>query len=52
MLVVAPTRSGKTTSLVVPAILELDGWALAMSIKADLVQDTLAALAAGRGQAV
>jgi type IV secretion system protein VirD4 len=43
VLVVAPTQSGKTTSLVVPAILEWDGPVLATSIKADLVQDTLAA---------
>ena len=43
VLVVAPTQSGKTTSLVVPTILEWDGPVLATSIKADLVQDTLAA---------
>jgi type IV secretion system protein VirD4 len=40
VLVVAPTQSGKTTSLVVPAILEWDGPILATSIKADLVNDT------------
>src|SRR3954464_15503145 len=43
VLVVAPTQSGKTTSVVVPTILEWDGPVLATSIKADLVQDTLAA---------
>jgi type IV secretion system protein VirD4 len=43
VLVVAPTQSGNTTSLVVPAILKWDGPVLAMSIKADLVQGTLAA---------
>jgi type IV secretion system protein VirD4 len=43
VLVVAPTQSGKTISLVVPTLLEWDGPVLATSIKADLVQDTLAA---------
>jgi len=42
VLVVAPTQSGKTTSLVIPTILEWDGPVLATSIKAALVQDTLA----------
>jgi type IV secretion system protein VirD4 len=40
LLVSAPTQSGKTTSLVIPAILEWDGPILATSIKADLVNDT------------
>jgi Type IV secretory system Conjugative DNA transfer len=40
VLVSAPTQSGKTTSLVIPAILEWDGPILATSIKADLVNDT------------
>jgi type IV secretion system protein VirD4 len=48
VLVSAPTQSGKTTSLVVPAILEWDGPILATSIKADLVNDTHAAPHHGR----
>jgi type IV secretion system protein VirD4 len=45
LLVIAPSQSAKTTSLVVPAILQWDGPVLATSIKGDLVQDTLAARA-------
>ena len=41
-LVIAPTQSGKTTALAVPAILEWDGPVIALSVKTDLVQDTLA----------
>ena len=42
VLVVAPTQTGKTTGLAVPAILEWDGPVLATSVKSDLVRDTLA----------
>lgn len=42
LLVVAPTQSGKTSSLAVPAILEWEGPVLATSVKTDLVHDTLA----------
>jgi type IV secretion system protein VirD4 len=41
VLVVAPTQTGKTTGLAVPAILEWDGPVLATSRKSDLVRDTL-----------
>jgi type IV secretion system protein VirD4 len=37
VLVVAPTQSGKTTGLAIPAILDWDGPVLATSIKSDLV---------------
>jgi type IV secretion system protein VirD4 len=40
--VIAPTQSGKTTALAVPAILEWDGPVIALSVKTDLVRDTLA----------
>jgi type IV secretion system protein VirD4 len=43
VLVVAPTQSGKTTGLAVPAILEWRGPVLATSVKTDLVRDTIAA---------
>lgn len=43
VLVVAPTQTGKTTGLAVPAILEWDGPVLATSVKSDLVRDSLAA---------
>lgn len=43
LLVVAPTQSGKTMSLAVPAILEWDGPVIAVSVKTDLVRDTLTA---------
>ena len=39
--VIGPTRSGKTTGLAVPAILEWDGPIIATSVKTDLVRDTL-----------
>jgi type IV secretion system protein VirD4 len=41
ILVVAPTQTGKTTGLAVPAILEWDGPVLATSVKTDLVRDTV-----------
>jgi type IV secretion system protein VirD4 len=41
LLVVAPTQSGKTTALAVPAILEWDGPVIAASVKTDLLRDTL-----------
>jgi type IV secretion system protein VirD4 len=41
VLVVAPTQTGKTTGLAVPAILEWEGPVLATSVKSDLVRDTL-----------
>jgi type IV secretion system protein VirD4 len=40
--VIGPTRSGKTSGLAVPAILEWDGPVIATSVKTDLVRDTLA----------
>jgi type IV secretion system protein VirD4 len=42
LLVVAPTQSGKTSCLAIPAILEWEGPVLATSVKSDLVRDTLA----------
>ena len=39
-LVVAPSQSGKTTGLAIPAILEWDGPVLATSVKGDLAHDT------------
>jgi type IV secretion system protein VirD4 len=42
-IVIAPTQSGKTTSLAIPAILDWDGPLVAMSVKSDLLRDTLAA---------
>ncbi len=41
VLVLAPTQTGKTTGLAVPAILEWDGPVLATSVKSDLVRDTM-----------
>ena len=41
VLVVAPTQTGKTTGLAIPAILEWDGPVLATSVKSDLLRDTL-----------
>ena len=41
VLVVAPTQTGKTTGLAVPAILEWQGPVLATSVKSDLVRDTI-----------
>jgi type IV secretion system protein VirD4 len=40
VIVVAPTQTGKTTGLAVPALLEWDGPVLATSIKTDLLSDT------------
>jgi type IV secretion system protein VirD4 len=42
VLIVAPTQTGKTTGLAVPAILEWEGPVLATSIKSDLLRDTIA----------
>lgn len=42
LLVVGPTRTGKSSGLVVPAILEWEGPVLATSVRADLVRATLA----------
>jgi type IV secretion system protein VirD4 len=42
VIVIAPTQSGKTTGLAVPAVLEWDGPVLACSVKTDLLRDTLA----------
>ena len=41
VLVVAPTQTGKTTGLAIPAILEWQGPVLATSVKSDLVRDTM-----------
>jgi type IV secretion system protein VirD4 len=43
VLVVAPTQTGKTTGLAIPALLEWDGPVLATSIKTDLLRDTIEA---------
>jgi type IV secretion system protein VirD4 len=40
VLVVAPTQSGKTTALAIPAILDWQGPVVATSVKSDLVRDT------------
>jgi type IV secretion system protein VirD4 len=42
VIVIGPTRSGKTTGLAVPAICEWKGPVLALSAKADLLHPTLA----------
>ena len=42
VIVVAPTQTGKTTGLAVPALLEWTGPILATSVKNDLLRDTLA----------
>jgi type IV secretion system protein VirD4 len=42
VIVVAPTQTGKTTGLAVPAILEWEGPVLATSVKTDLLADTFA----------
>jgi len=42
-LVIAPTQTGKTTGLAIPAILEWEGPVLATSVKTDLLRDTIAA---------
>jgi len=49
VMVVGPSQSGKTTGIVVPALLEWAGPALSTSIKSDVVHDTHAARA-GRGE--
>jgi type IV secretion system protein VirD4 len=49
VLVIGPSQAGKTTGLVVPALLEWDGPVLSTSIKSDVVHDTHAARAA-RGE--
>ena len=41
-LVIAPTQSGKTTALAVPAILEWEGPVIALSVKNDLLRDSIA----------
>ena len=41
VIVIAPTQSGKTTGLAVPAVLEWEGPVLACSVKTDLLRDTL-----------
>lgn len=42
VIVIAPTQSLKTTGLAIPALLEWEGPALAVSVKSDLLRDTLA----------
>ncbi len=42
LIVIGPTRSGKTTGLAVPALLEWEGPVLAASVKSDLARDSLA----------
>lgn len=49
LLVLGPSRSGKTSGLAIPAILEWDGPVVATSVKTDLVRDT-AGWRATRGQ--
>ena len=41
MLAIAPTQSGKTTGLAIPNILEWQGPVIALSVKTDLLRDTL-----------
>ena len=41
VLAIAPTQSGKTTALAIPNILAWDGPVVALSIKTDLVRDTI-----------
>jgi type IV secretion system protein VirD4 len=43
VIVIAPTQTGKTTGLAIPAVLEWDGPVLATSVKTDLLRDTIAA---------
>jgi type IV secretion system protein VirD4 len=45
VLVIGPSQSGKTTGLVVPALLEWAGPAVSTSVKSDVVKDTHAARA-------
>jgi type IV secretion system protein VirD4 len=40
VLVIAPTQTGKTTGLAIPAVLEWTGPVLATSVKTDLLRDT------------
>lgn len=40
-IVIAPTQTGKTTALAIPAILEWQGPVLAVSVKSDLLRDSL-----------
>ena len=49
VMVIGPSQSGKTSGLVVPALLEWAGPALCTSVKSDVVHDTYAARAA-RGE--
>ncbi len=49
VMAIGPSQSGKTTGLVVPALLEWAGPALSTSIKSDVVHDTHVARA-GRGE--
>jgi len=42
VVVIAPTQSLKTTGLAIPALLEWQGPAVAVSVKSDLLRDTLA----------
>ena len=41
LLVCGPTQSGKTSGLVIPAVLEWDGVVIASSVKRDLLDDTV-----------
>lgn len=43
VVVLGPTRCGKTTALAVPAILEWDGPVIALSVKSDLMGSTIRA---------
>jgi type IV secretion system protein VirD4 len=45
VIAVAPTQSGKTTGLAIPAILEWDGPVIATSVKTDLIRQTMASRA-------
>lgn len=42
LLVIGPTQSGKTSGLVIPALLEWDGPVIATSVKRDLLDATIA----------
>jgi type IV secretion system protein VirD4 len=46
VLAIGPSQSGKTTGIVIPALLEWDGPAISTSIKGDVIHDTHAARAA------
>ena len=43
VIAIAPTQSGKTTGLAIPALLEWEGPVIATSVKTDLLRQTLAA---------